>query len=58
LIIYYAIFSGFMSILAFWRRYRIVVIFPTLAISSIVADYAYTRKWKQQQRLANVSQVQ
>ncbi|XP_058840764.1 uncharacterized protein LOC131696231 [Topomyia yanbarensis] len=41
-----------MSLMSLWRRYRVVIIFPTLTISSIAADLSHTRKWKlRQQRL-------
>ncbi|XP_058455925.1 uncharacterized protein LOC131433122 [Malaya genurostris] len=39
-----------MSLLSLWRRYRVVIIFPALTISSIAADYTHTRKWKLSQQ--------
>lgn len=30
----------------FWRRYRVSIIFPTLALSAIFADYSHTQKFK------------
>jgi hypothetical protein len=32
----------------FWKRYWIVIFFPTFTASSILLDLAHTRKWKQQ----------
>lgn len=35
-----------------WRKYRVSIIFPILAISSIYADYSHTQKYKQSKALA------
>ncbi|KAL1404168.1 hypothetical protein pipiens_000856, partial [Culex pipiens pipiens] len=33
-----------MSLANFWRRHCVVIIFPTLSIGSIAADYSYTQR--------------
>ncbi|XP_052900749.1 uncharacterized protein LOC128307071 [Anopheles moucheti] len=43
---------------SFWKRYRVVIIFPALAFGSIAADYSYTRQWKKARLEHNKQQVQ
>ena len=38
--------EGIKRIGALVRHYAAVVLFPTIAVSSIVADLRHTRKWK------------
>lgn len=33
----------------FWKRYSVVIVFPTIAVTSILADVVHTRKWKASQ---------
>ncbi|XP_044731752.1 uncharacterized protein LOC123294697 isoform X1 [Chrysoperla carnea] len=37
------------SAYAFWRYYRVVIIFPTFTVTSILADYLHTKHWKAEQ---------
>uniref|UniRef100_A0A1B0DJ18 Uncharacterized protein n=1 Tax=Phlebotomus papatasi TaxID=29031 RepID=A0A1B0DJ18_PHLPP len=43
------------GLLNLWRKYRLVVIFPSLTAYAIYADLAHTRKWKLQQKQLEVS---
>jgi len=36
------------ALLTFWRKYKIVIFFPTFTASTIYADYSHTQKWKQE----------
>jgi NAD-dependent oxidoreductase involved in siderophore biosynthesis len=33
----------------FWKKYWVVIFFPTVTAGSIFSDLAHTRQWKQQQ---------
>lgn len=40
------------------KRYSIVVLLPTITVSTIYADWAHTRQWKKQQlEIANTTEV-
>ncbi|XP_068085889.1 uncharacterized protein [Anabrus simplex] len=48
-------FGTLSSIGRLWRRYRVVIIFPTIAGTTIFADIIHTRRWKAQKLLEKSS---
>jgi len=44
-------FGSLSAVGRFWKKYWIVISFPTVTAGSIYSDLAHTRKWKQQAKL-------
>lgn len=37
------------GLLTAWRKYRVVILFPTFVTAAIYADWSHTQKWKAEQ---------
>jgi len=42
-------FGSLSAVGRFWKKYWVVISFPTVTAGCIYSDLAHTRKWKQQQ---------
>lgn len=47
-VLYSFLFYSLMAIGRFWKKYWIVILFPTFTAGSILLDWSHTRKWKRQ----------